>query len=166
MGLSPVDAEDALHEVFLVLQRRLGDFDPALGSLRGWLFGIAGNVVRSERRKRFREPPQIAPEAELSAVQIRSGELHGQGSARATDGGAEVRRFDLRRQLQQAVDELDPEQRAVFVMFELEGTSGARIAEELNVPLGTVHSRLHLAKKKLRLVLEAENPQQKKVAHG
>ena len=52
--------------------------------------------------------------------------------------------------------ELDPEKRAVFVMFEVEGLPGREIARLLDVPIGTVHSRLHSARRALAAALEED----------
>jgi RNA polymerase sigma-70 factor (ECF subfamily) len=58
-----------------------------------------------------------------------------------------------RRDIQAAIDALEPEKRAVFVMFEMEGMSGQDIAAALGIPVGTVHSRLFAARKELTLTL-------------
>ena len=76
---------------------------------------------------------------------------------RAHDRDPEQALIDARRRraLETALGALDPEKRAVFVMFELEGMSGQQIADELGVPIGTVHSRLHHARAALRASLTA-----------
>lgn len=150
MGLAPADAEDALQEVFLVVQRRLGDFDPAKGALRAWLVGIAGNIARAEKRKKHRQG--IALDDQLGAP---GPSPLGQNSLHCTDGSGEVHRRTLRASLRMAVESLDPEHRIIFTLFEIEGASCSMISEELKVPVGTVHSRLHSARKKLKKLLHS-----------
>jgi RNA polymerase sigma-70 factor (ECF subfamily) len=55
-----------------------------------------------------------------------------------------------------ALAALDPDKRAVFMMFEVEGMSGQEIAECVGVPLGTVHSRLHAARRELSSMLKED----------
>jgi RNA polymerase sigma-70 factor (ECF subfamily) len=152
MGLSGEDAEDALHEVFLVWHRRRESFDAKRGTMKSWLFGIAANVVRSERRKRRRADPH--PDAQDcfggSGTQ-RS--LVAEGSWRAIDGSAQTATGDLRRALERAISELPPEHRAVFVMFEVEGVDCTSIARDLGIPVGTVYSRLHTSRHHLQAAL-------------
>ena len=129
--------------MLVVVHRQGRTYDPAR-PLRGWLFGICAGLARNYRRRAFRrfeslsaEPPEVrdagSPEDALDA-------------RRRRERGARV------------LAELDPEQRAVFVMFEVEGMSGKAIAELLDVPLGTVHSRLHSARKSLLAALGEMEP--------
>src|SRR5690606_21772359 len=111
---------DALHEVFLVFHRRRDSFDPSRGSLRSWLFGIAANVVRAERRKKRAIPHPDSQEC-YEAQSVSRPTLLGEASWRATDGARTLSRGDLRQALRAALAALSPEHRAVFTMFEMEG---------------------------------------------
>jgi RNA polymerase sigma-70 factor, ECF subfamily len=132
LGVRAPDLEDVAQEVFVVVHRKLGTFDGS-SKLTTWLFGICLRVADRHRRRahfrheeRDREPPEhVDPET-------------------PEDRLAEHQRRAL---LQRALDRLSLEHRAVFVLFELEGRPCAEIAELLDVPVGTVHSRLHKARK-------------------
>lgn len=139
LGVARRDLPDLLQEVFVVVHRHSDRFD-ATRPLRPWLYGICVGHVRNYRKRAFRrtELLQGAP-AEASAE-------HGPEDA--------LDREERVRAGQEALASLDPEHRAVFVMFEVEGMSGKDIAELLDVPLGTVHSRLHSARRTLAAALE------------
>jgi RNA polymerase sigma-70 factor (ECF subfamily) len=131
LGAAGADSEDLLQEVFVVVQRRRSDFD-GRSKLQTWLFGICLRVIKQHRRRaRFRRerPAASAPEP----VDVRTPEQD-----------AEQRQSVQR--LSRVLAELAPERRAAFVMFELEDMSTRMIAEVMGLPLGTVHSRLHLAR--------------------
>lgn len=149
MGLDSQDSGDALHEVFLIVHRREAAFDPSRGTERGWLFGIAANVVRAERRKKR---PQLHPDGQESAHPCiaPTGDIVGESSWRSADGAGLAAGEQLKQALRRAIDDLSPEHRAVFTMFEIEGVDCRLIAEELEVPVGTVYSRLHKAREDLR----------------
>lgn len=152
MGLDTEDSADALHEVFLIMHRREAAFDPARGTERGWLFGIAANVVRAERR---RKRPQLHADGQepMRAYVAPTGDIVGEASWRAADGAGIAAGEQLKQALKLAIDGLSPEHRAVFTMFEIEGADCQQIADELEVPVGTVYSRLHKARETLRSAL-------------
>jgi|GEM_PF-559393 len=152
MGLANEDAADALHEVFLIVHRRESAFDPTRGTERGWLFGISANVVRAERRRRRPELHADGQESPRACV-APTGDIVGESSWRAADGAGANAGELLKQALHRAIDDLSPEHRAVFTMFEIEGADCRVIAEELDVPVGTVYSRLHKARETLRLAL-------------
>jgi RNA polymerase sigma-70 factor (ECF subfamily) len=132
-GVADDDLPDALQEVLLVVHRRLDTFD---GSCRvtTWLFGICLRVASTSRRtRRRRREDSMDPRTEQRLVESRDPEKV--ALAR-----------DARRRLEAALDRLDPEKRAVLVMFELEGLACGEIAELLGVPKGTVFSRLASAR--------------------
>jgi len=137
LGGPQADQEDLIQDVFLVAYRRLPDFDgrnPA-----GWLYRIARRRVRDFRRLRWfkhlvlgnsASPAVAVPTAASPAEtleQKRTGEL-----------------------LERLLDDLSPEQRAAFVLFEIEGYAGQEIAALQGVPLNTVWARIHTARKKLK----------------
>lgn len=134
-GVPAADLDDALQEVFLVAHRRQGIYDPAQAKVTTWLFGICTRVAWSLRRRRrnHAELPELVHHETPEALCGRSQRM-------------------LR--LSVALERLSPEQRATFVMFELEGVSCADIAALSGVPVGTVHSRLHTARSALRRALD------------
>lgn len=127
-------ADDLAQEVFLRAYRGLVGFQrrSAFGT---WLYRIAYNVYLNNRTRvrRFCELPEdyvaaaVAPESALSAP-----------------------RSDLRRDLSAAIETLPERYRAVVVLYYLEEVSYPEIADILGVPLGTVKTHLHRAKKLLR----------------
>jgi RNA polymerase sigma-70 factor, ECF subfamily len=131
LGLQPDDADDAAQEVFLVAQRRLPDIVP--GRERGFLLGTAVRVVSRRRRDIGRRREQ--PEDEL-------GEL----ADPALDPADELERKREREILDMILESMPLEVRAVFVLYELERLTTAEIAEDLELPSGTVASRLRRAR--------------------
>lgn len=140
MGIPTEDVADLLQEVFVVVHRRRADYDPTR-PLRGWLWGIALGLARNHRRKAARSLAR--PESRTATTII-------------DDPERALRRRRRRERGQRLLAELDPEKRAVFVMFEVEGLAGREIARLLDVPLGTVHSRLYAARRALAAALEED----------
>jgi RNA polymerase sigma-70 factor (ECF subfamily) len=135
LGVRSADLEDALQEVLVVVHRRLGSYDRQ-SRITTWLFGICLRVAAAQRRRastrreelgsdaRARREPSDAPSPEDIALEN-----------------------DARRRLDAVLDAMDPEKRAIFVMFEIESIACSDIADMLGVPIGTVHSRLYAARK-------------------
>ena len=131
LGLSEPDADDGAQQVFMVAARRSSDI--ALGSERAFLFGTAMNVAartqRSERRRREE------PDGELEQRQD------------SKPGPEElVDRRRARELLDRVLSEMNLELRAVFVLYEIEELTMIEIARLLQVPQGTVASRLRRAR--------------------
>ena len=137
LGLSAVDADDGAQEVFLVASRKLSAILP--GSEKRFLFATAVRVASTRRRglKRRREEPHSWLGEEESEPDLERSEP---GPERL----AELSR--ARRELDQIMDGMKLEQRTVFVLFELEELSVPEIAELIEVPVGTVSSRLRAAR--------------------
>lgn len=133
MGVREPDLPDVMQEVLIVLHRRLASYEPAL-PLRPWLFGVCLRVVLAWRRRAwFRRERPVAEVPETATP--------------AADPEQAAVRAQEQRRLHTLLATLDPDKRAVFVMFELEQLTCAEIAEVVGVPVGTVWSRLHLARK-------------------
>ncbi len=141
LGLNEPDAEDALHEVFLIAARRLASFDPGLGTHRAWLFGIAANVVRAARRKPRESTHHHTDHEEFETIGV------------GENGVESIARTRLRAALIEALGQLGPDSLEVFVSFELEGIGCPEIANQLGIPVGTVYSRLNKAREFLRSAL-------------
>jgi RNA polymerase sigma-70 factor, ECF subfamily len=136
LGVHPSDVEDVAQDVFLIVHRRLATYDRR-ARITTWLFGICMRVAANYRRRR-----------RWSWEVLSSG-----GDDRRPANGALaddllVRREE-RRVAEQALARLDVSKRATFVMFEIESLSCQEIAELMNVPIGTVYSRLHSARRQL-----------------
>lgn len=122
-----------MQTVFLIAHKR-GGFRPGRAKARTWLYSIAYRVAANERRKQQRFPLD-ADGAGREPVDARTPEKHLQ----------DVRSLErVRRCLRQ----LDLLHRTAFVLYEVEGLSGAEVAEALEVPVGTVYRRVHVARKK------------------
>ena len=139
LGVPEADLEDVLQEVFVVVHRRLGSYDGS-SRLTTWLFGIC---LRLASRHRRRGRLWLRCHADSESEPDPSGSPEKSCSAR-----------EARALLDRALAGLSLQHRAVFVLFEVEGQSGPEIAELLGIPVGTVHSRLHVARRKVTRALE------------
>jgi RNA polymerase sigma-70 factor (ECF subfamily) len=148
LGVRSMDLDDALQDVFLVVHRKLGGFDPSF-NVRSWLFGIAVRVAVAHRRKAHLHRERSGTDFERTP--------------RETSGGPEADAIERegRERLAHILDKLTPEKRAVFVMFEIEGQTTVEIAEELGLPLGTVYSRLSSARAEFKQAVERLNRSQR-----
>jgi len=132
LGVSEADLEDAAHDAFLVVHRRLTDYDPAR-PLRPWIAGITVRVA-SERRRRAHRRREV-PDASLDPVDTRV--------------AAEQERREARVLLARALEALRPDRRVVVVLHDLEGHSMPEIVEIVEAPLNTLYSRLRLGRRDL-----------------
>ena len=144
MGVSRSDLDDLMQEVFLIAHRG-GGYQPGPAKPTTYLASIALRLVHTERRKRRVRAFVQADDEEV-------GRAAGQGNPEETA----TRRQQL-RQLQAALDALDEDKRAVFVLAELQGESVVSIAAGLGIPTDTAHSRLRAARKLFREAVMREN---------
>jgi RNA polymerase sigma-70 factor, ECF subfamily len=132
LGTPEAEAEDAVHDVFLVVYRKLGDFQG--GRLTTWLYRIAANVVSERhRRRRVRRA--------FEALKIWVGGEGPETPERVAE------RSSATRAVERVLERMSPKKREVFALFELEGLAGEEIAERLGCPENTVWTRLHHARK-------------------
>jgi RNA polymerase sigma factor (sigma-70 family) len=129
LGVAPPDLDDAAQDVFMVLVRRVADYDPDR-PMRHWLAGMARRVARRYRERTRRTVIPFDPQC--ATVQ--------------TDLEDHVRRAEAQAVLESFLSTLDPDRWAVFVLAEIEGLRGTEIAAELGVNLNTVYSRLRSAR--------------------
>lgn len=127
---------DLVQEVFLVAHRR-GGFTVDRAKPTTWLAEIAFRVASDRRKKARRRLEDSNAEVVALAPAV---------TASASPSQKAEARQALAR-VQHALDTLTPEKRAVFVLYELEGQACDAIAEALDVPVGTVYSRLHSARR-------------------
>lgn len=141
LGARDRDLEDLAHDVFIVVFKRLADYDPSR-PLRPWLFGIAFRVVSDYRRRAAfsRETPTAIEQS------------HPASAAPAQEAGVVAR--EQRELVLAALDALDLDQRAVFVLHELDGASIPEIAANLDVSHNTLYSRLRLARGKFTAAVQ------------
>jgi RNA polymerase sigma-70 factor, ECF subfamily len=137
------DAQDLVQEVLVRVQRGLGTYQP--GNLEGWLSKITSNAFLDELRRRRRRPADLLPEADAL-------ERVAPGSASAEEALAMA---NLPDHVQRALLDLPGEYRAAVVLSDVVGLSYEEIAEALGIPIGTVRSRIHRGRSRLKAVLAA-----------
>jgi RNA polymerase sigma-70 factor (ECF subfamily) len=135
LGVREADLEDLAHDVFLIAHRKLATFD---GSSRvtTWLFGICLRVAANYRRR-----AHVRLESPMGRAESYEGFADGKGPEEL------LGMREARRRLAAVLDRMDLAKRAVFVMFEIEGLACAEISSQMGVPIGTVYSRLHAARR-------------------
>ncbi len=143
------DAEDLVQETYFKAYRSFEQFTPGT-NLKAWLFKILKNTFINEYRKRQNAPPEsdFADVEETFEAQIRP-----EGSERIKNPEEEALERALDENVQLALDRLPPDYRIAVVLADLEGFSYKEIAEILEVPVGTVMSRLYRGRKLLEEVL-------------
>ena len=132
LGLPPDVADDAVQRVFVVVNAKLDSIKP--GSERAFLFNTALRIASSEKRT-FARRREVMDGETADAVG---------DSAVAVD--EQLGRHQARAVLEDLLQELEMDMRAVFVLFELEELSTVEIAATLEIPMGTVSSRLRRAR--------------------
>jgi RNA polymerase sigma-70 factor, ECF subfamily len=134
---SPQLAEEAVQETYVRAWRSRDRFDPSLGSLRTWLFSIERNFLIDMARSRQRT---LARDAELERA--------------AEPMVDDVESAMVSWQVEEAVRQLTPDHRTVVIQMYFRGRTSKEMAAELDVPEGTIRSRLFYALKALRLTLQ------------
>ena len=131
-------AEDAAQEAFIRGWLYLPSYNPR-SSLRNWLYQIAVNAALDTLRKETKVSPNALEDLPLAA----------------SDPGPEaaVIQAEQRTQVQRAILALPPSSRVVLVLREYEGLSYQEIASALEIPIGTVMSRLNFARSRLKEIL-------------
>ena len=143
LGVRTEEIDDLVQEVFLVAHRKGGYDDTGPAQPRSWLGAIAVLLARSHHRKLGRKRETLQDDALLSAT-----------SPERTPHECLETKESLAR-VQTALDQLDLEHRAAFVLYELEGVPCQAIAASFDVPVGTVYSRLHHARRRFTEVYAA-----------
>lgn len=133
LGVRDADLEDVAQEVFLVIHRKLAEFE-GRSSLKTWVFGICVRTASA-----YRNRAHVSREDGLEKA-----------AERSNSGEHAVRTIALkqaRAQLDQILDTVDEDKRTVFVLFELEQLSMPEIAELVSVPQQTAWARLYAARR-------------------
>lgn len=135
-------AEGLVGELFRIAFERRKTFDASRASALPWLYGIGSNLLLKHRRaeaRRLRASARIAATLEVS------------------DGRASVPALDARLlfpRVADAIEALPDDERAVLLLFAWEELPYQSVAEALELPIGTVRSRLNRARARLRELLE------------
>jgi RNA polymerase sigma-70 factor (ECF subfamily) len=130
------DAQDLVQEVLVRVQRGLRNYKP--GSLRGWLSRITTNAFLDQARRRARRPQVSLPEDPDIVLPA--------SPSAAEDAAAAA----LPQHLQEALADLPEDFRVAVVLSDVVGMPYNEIAEQLDVPVGTVRSRIHRGRLALR----------------
>ena len=144
LGVPAADVDDAVQEVFVVAHRK-GGYVAGPARPRSWLGAIALRIAQASRR--VRTTRQLRESLDTESVEF--------ALAASSDPSEH---FETRRsveRVQRALDTLPVEHRAAFLLYELEGESCESIAAGWSIPLGTVYSRLHNARRRFLLAYEA-----------
>lgn len=142
------DAQDVLQEAFLSAYQSLGRFKGD-SLFFTWLYRIAVNAAISQKRKH-----RVVLSIEVNREGLPSNEPA--DASEFSQPGHALEQFEEERRIQQALSRLSPEHRVVLVLKDMEGQKYEDMAEVLNVPIGTIRSRLHRARLELREILEKE----------
>ncbi|HUK83475.1 MAG TPA: sigma-70 family RNA polymerase sigma factor [Verrucomicrobiae bacterium] len=145
---NPQDASDLSQETFVKAWQAIRGFKKN-ASFYTWLYRITTNLCIDFVRKRDRRPTVPFEEAVDPDADVEM-DVAPSNQPSPTD---EVRRRELREQIDAALLELSPEHRAVIQLREFDGLEYAEIAEAVGCSLGTVMSRLHYARKHLQKLL-------------
>lgn len=139
MGVAEASLDDVVQEVFLVVHRRLGDYDPRV-PVRRWLLGILHRVAADHRRAfRRKEAPCVPHDVDHDGTET----WVSPNPAPCEDAeNAEALRLAVA-----LLDRLDPDKREVFVLAQMEQMTVPEIAACLGVNVNTVYARLRAARK-------------------
>ena len=135
-------AEDVHQQVFLEVWQRAPDYDPSRAGVLTWILTIARSRAIDELRRRVPEPREPEEAARLAD----------------DDGGDMADRLAEQWQMAHLLGRLRPEESMVLRLRFYSGLSQTEIAERSGLPLGTVKMRMVAALRRLRVLLEAEEP--------
>ncbi|MGW3358744.1 RNA polymerase sigma factor [Streptomyces bungoensis] len=145
LGVGPAD--DVVAETFLVAFHRRHRFDPAKGEVRPWLYGIAGNLIAKHRRLEVMQYRALSK----TAVDPVAVDCHDRADSRVAAAA-------VTRQLAAALAHLSKGDRDVLLLIAWECLSYEEVAQALEIPVGTVRSRLHRARRKVQKALGGVDP--------
>lgn len=141
----PDDARDLTQDVFVRVYRNLDKYQP--GTFDGWLYRITKNLFLDKVRKHRRMRLEPLPEEDW-----RQPEESSPGPQERLEAG------QLRGDIEQALTQLPPDFRTAVVLCDIEGLTYDEIADVTGWPLGTVRSRIHRGRRRLRRTLLTGSP--------
>ncbi|GAA2598328.1 RNA polymerase sigma factor [Actinomadura fulvescens] len=145
--LGPEAAEDIVADTFLTAFRKRGGYDVSRPDARPWLYGIATNLIRTHRRAEVRRNRALARSREPEVA-----ESFDERSA------ARVTAERLQPRLAAVLGRLSTAERDLLLLIAWADLTYEEAAQALGVPMGTVRSRLHRIRKKLRRALGGDDP--------
>ena len=141
---SRATAEDVVHDTFVELLQRPGNYDRERGSLRAFLYGIARHRIARSVRAAVIEPPDGDPDEDAPG-RLAAGKPAELAASAGTPEDQAERSQDIER-LRAAIRALPLLYREVIAWCDLEEVPYATVADILDCPIGTVRSRLHRAR--------------------
>ncbi|WP_437858007.1 RNA polymerase sigma factor [Sorangium sp. So ce363] len=135
LGVASRDLHDVAHEVFLVVHRRLEDHDPCL-SLKSWVAGISAHVAL-RHRELARNQRELLALDDGEPIELADPGL---------DAERRVAQVETQRIVRELIQRIERERRAVFVLYDLEGSDMRDIAQALQIPVNTAWDRLRRAR--------------------
>lgn len=150
MQVDPASIEDLAQDVFIVLHRRLDDYD-ASRDVRSWLWGIARRTASAHARSAHRAQRRLQALPDPEPV------------------GAPDDRVELRQRADVVAEflaSLSEDQREVFVLIELESMSAPEVARTLELKLNTVYSRLRAARERFKRAVARHRAREERIAHA
>jgi RNA polymerase sigma-70 factor (ECF subfamily) len=151
MTRNPADAEDVVQETFLKAYRAYGSFEAGT-NLKAWLYRILTNTYINRYRKAQRRPAEVdLDEVEDLYLYRRIGSAQSDDAARSAE--AEVLDQFAETDVINAIEALPEHFRMPVLLADVEGFAYKEIADILDVPIGTVMSRLHRGRKTLQKAL-------------
>lgn len=142
LGVQEVDLDDTCQEVFLQLFRSLSQFRGD-SELKTWLYRLCASQASRLRRRKF------------LITKLKLWFFQSEGDDASVD--ASETSLIVRATLDRALATLTEKERLVFVLFELEGLSGAEVAKIAECPINTVWRRLFDARRRLKVLIEQED---------
>lgn len=146
---SDADSWDLAQEAFLKAWKALPKFE-ARSSFYTWLYRIAHNVTYDWLRKRKVQAEGEFDEAVHQSIDPRARTV----PFKEAGPDEKLQHQELRQRIEEAIDQLSPEHRAVILLKEVEGRQYNEIADIVGISIGTVMSRLFYARKKLQSLLQ------------
>jgi RNA polymerase sigma-70 factor, ECF subfamily len=148
MSRNPSDAEDLVQETLLKAYRAYDSFEAGT-NLKAWLYRILTNTYINKYRKESRRPSEVdLGEVEDLYLYRRIGSEDSADMARTTED--KVLDSLVESDIKEAVESLPESFRIAVILADLEGFSYKEIAEILDIPIGTVMSRLHRGRKAMQ----------------
>jgi RNA polymerase sigma factor (sigma-70 family) len=140
-------ADDIVAETFLAAFRRRDRYDPGRADARPWLYGMAANLIGHHRRWEVRSYLALARTGIDEVAEGYTDRVEARVSASA-----------VHRDLAEALAALSADDREVLLLVAWAELSYEEVAKALDIPLGTVRSRLHRARKRTRAALGGVDP--------
>ena len=138
-------ADDLTQEVFVRIYKTLDQYDSKQGNLSNWLMRLARNLIIDDYRHRQRNPQNTyADDVEKHSFHLRSGRV---------SAHKELERRELCHQVQEGIDKLPEDLRTCVILRDIEELSYKEIVEVLDIPEGTVKSRINRGRIELAKIL-------------